>query len=634
MLSMRTRCCCSCCARMAAPHYRATARRLVHHGKHDEARVQYLYASCNFVALCQRLSDVDAAMTRSCQAHHATTCSLTAPAPLRRARSAPPVALRSGTSALLIPPHVCHFSFGARVRSFVTCTTSIARIPSSMCAFRLFAYLLLASLIPAALASCVTPTPSPGSSPSPPPSPTPPPPLWYNGRYFFYSADAPIGTALRKVNGFVDAVDAAIDLLESVESTIVKEQQFRLTAKQLNLAFREPHICNLEDDEWRSSARDQLIVRGVPVQNITESRMLSCITDFVFPDDADELLMRDTVETISHKLSDAARNISVAANSNFSNPDAIYNWPLSTKTEDCHINVLGAFRVLSEWFLNIGITNEHQQNHVPENARQYLNENIGRGSVSGGLRLFVRPEDDAVNQTHVQTDATTMIVTHRGVAAPGVFKNIPLEENLAVVRALDKANLLSQQVSDALSPSSIAILVLPLALNLIPIALLADVGTKGTLIYAMLSDVITVIPLGIKGIELISIGSDVFYGSVLRMSSSSSGEVADLGAAEVYVARCVSKHNVLPTGIAFLTLSIVFMVLGLVGDVVAKRYAVRHRRRLYGRISLSSSRSSSEWSARARSRSDSASLMEARGAEHFGMELDAYDTEGNEDHRL
>ncbi|KAI0567295.1 Esterase PHB depolymerase family [Gracilaria domingensis] len=478
----------------------------------------------------------------------------------------------------------------------------------------------------------MTPTPSPGSSPSPPPPPPTPPPKWFSGRYFFFADDEPIARTLRKDAAFARAVDDSIDILEEVEYTIVHEQKDRLSSKDPHLDFGEPRICNLEDAAWGKSALDQLEVRGFPRDLST-----SCITDFAFPNTTDEIRMRDTVERLAQRLYENRQAISDTAKTNFSNPDVIYDWPYVTKTEDCFVNVLGAFRIQQDWRLNIGITNERKDNYTQENRRQFLNENIGRGVRAGRMRLYVRPDDDDEDESpnHIKRNGTTMIVTHRGIAAPGVFKNIPLNENLAVIRALDRAELHSQQVNDALSPSSIAILVLPLGLNLIPIALLADVGTKATFIYAMLSDVLTVIPLSIKGIELISIGSNVFYGSVLRMSSSSNGEMPEMAAAEVYVARCSSKHNVLPTGIAFLTLSIVFMIAGLVAEIVAKRYAVRHRRRLYGRISLSSSRSSSSSAAeRPRSRSSSAALIESRGAEHFAMELESYDSEYNEDHRL
>ncbi|CAN8065483.1 unnamed protein product [Agarophyton chilense] len=489
----------------------------------------------------------------------------------------------------------------------------------------LFSVFVLAFAIRDALATCTTPTPSPGSSSTP--KPTNPP--WHEGRYFFSSADAPIAKTLQTVKPFVTEVNNAIDILENVEGIILKEQIYRLSASASNLATRKPRICNLEDASWGSAAVDQMLLRGFPA-NLTTS----CITDFEFVDAASEVKMRHVVEKVDRMVHESAQDIATAAGANFSEPAGIYDWPFKTTTEDCYVNVLGAFRTQQDWYLNIGITNWNQQKHVGEFARRYLNENIGRGVKAGPLKLYTRPKDDAINQTHVQVDATTMAVSHRGTANPAVFKDIPFRENLAVIRALDNAQVYSQQVSDALSPSSVLILVLPLWLNLIPIALLADVGNKATLMYAMLSDVLTVVPLSIKGVELISIGSAVFYGSVLRISSDTNGKQSDMAAAEIYVARCTSKRSVLPTGIAFLTVSIVFMILGLLAELVAKRYAIRHRRRMYGRISMSSTRSSSSARDRRRSRSNSTPMAETRGAQHLAMELESYDNDYDDDHRL
>lgn len=485
--------------------------------------------------------------------------------------------------------------------------------------------LLFLLLPPRAAATCASPSPSAAGAASA--SPTPPP-KWYVGRYFFHSNDAPIARVLGAQPPFVALTNTIIDALHSIEHAIRVEQQFRLNAHSAahhDLQLRTPHICNLQDAQWALSARDQIQLRGYAQQPA-----VSCVTDYIAPSDRRETQLHHYVYTMARIIKRNAERIARAAHTNFSNADAIFDWPYSTKTEDCTINVLGAYRIDHRWLLNIGITNERKENYTAEFSRHYLNEGIGRNASVGTMRLPKRPPNDAPNQTHVVLNATTMMVSHSGVAAPGVFKFIPLDENLSVRRALDKADLYSQQVSDATSPSSIAILVLPLFLNLIPIALLADVSTRATFLYALLSDVLTVIPLSIKGIELMSIGSDRFIGAVVRMSSASSGQLSAAAAAEMYGALCKPKRNVLPTGVAFLTTSLVFLVAGLAFEVAAKKYASRrrrHRRAALARLSLSSasSASSAARSARAaRSRASSGSA-DARGAHHVGMELDHYD---------
>lgn len=504
--------------------------------------------------------------------------------------------------------------------------------------FTIFVAALALFTTPSVAKSCITPTPTPGLSPSPSPSKAP---EWYIGRYFYHSSDAPIASVLNKQTKFISLTNTVISMLDNVERTIRFEQLYRLNAQNdENIQLRKPQICNLEDGQWAVSAQQQIALRGY-----TEKPVVSCVTDFIESDDNEETRQYEHIYEIARIIRDNAPRIAKAANTNFSNPDAIFDWPYNTKTEDCTINVLGAYRIQRDWLLNIGITNEKKENYTAEFSRHYINEGIGRDGKVGRMKLFKRPDNDAKNQTHVLIEgATTMMVSHNGIAAPAVIKPIPFEENLAVRRALDKADLYSQQVTDATSPSSIAILVLPLFLNLIPIALLADVSTRSTFLYALLSDVLTVIPLSIKGIELISIGSATFIGSVVRISSTSDGSESEAAAAEMYGALCVPKKDVLPTGIVFLTVSLVFLVAGLIGELVAKKYATKRRRAMYGRMSVSSSNSGSSGSARdggggsrnrARCRSGASNAsVEARGAEHVGMELDSYDDGENGEHLL
>lgn len=179
-----------------------------------------------------------------------------------------------------------------------------------------------------------------------------------------------------------------------------------------------------------------------------------------------------------------------------------------------------------------------------------------------------------------RSDASTLLVFHHGPAKPDFFKNTFLEDNVAVIRALDKSRHYSEQVSDALSPSSISILVLPLFLNTLPIALFADVSARTMLMYAILSDVLTTIPLFIKGVELITIGSRSRIAAITRISSGFNGTLADVAAAEVYVASCRSKQSVLPKGIGFVGISLAFLILGLAAEVLAREYVAYRRRKL------------------------------------------------------
>ncbi|PXF44363.1 hypothetical protein BWQ96_05883 [Gracilariopsis chorda] len=456
---------------------------------------------------------------------------------------------------------------------------------------------------------------------SPSPTPTVSTTKWYTGRYFYYSSDAPISSTLLKVQPFWNNVDIAIRTLQDVDSQI-HSQKTRLLNNATNrseLHFQPP-ICNLQDQHWANSAQDQILLRGY-----SEKVDVSCVTDQVFEDHQQQHIF-DLVYSINNLTKSYAKTIARNARSNFTNPDAIFNWPYNTATQHCHLNVLGAYRIQTNWYLNVGITNDRQEKHLEDFGRKYLAEGLGRNGKTALMNLYRRPKPKDADQTHkLIHNATTIIISHRDTADPGVFKFTPLSENLAVRTALDKADFYSQQVSDAISPSSIALLVLPLFLNLVPIALIADVSTRSTFIYALLSDVLTVIPLSIKGIELISIGRSQFLGAVVRISSSADKKPSPAAAAEIYVAKCHEKKNVVTIGITFLTISLVFLVIGLAAEVIARRFATRRKKRFYSRISLSSSTTASSRVQSHSLRISNPPVSTTRGAAHINIERESYD---------
>lgn len=119
-----------------------------------------------------------------------------------------------------------------------------------------------------------------------------------------------------------------------------------------------------------------------------------------------------------------------------------------------------------------------------------------------------------------------------------------------------------------MSMSSVASLVLSLSLNLVPIALLANVSTRNVSIYTLMSDVVTVIPLGIKGIEPISMGQQSHRCVVIRFTTASSGELSESPAMVMYTADCGAHDDILPAGIAFL-------VMGIALEFLAKYHPTR-----------------------------------------------------------
>lgn len=175
---------------------------------------------------------------------------------------------------------------------------------------------------------------------------------------------------------------------------------------------------------------------------------------------------------------------------------------------------------------------------LPELARKYLREFhhvFENGSmahsmsqISYNISFSERLEDRKVYNT------TTLMSIFRGQALAASFSSVYPERVPALQAAMEKSKLFIQQSDDALSPSSITLLFLPLFLNLIPPALISTISNKDKLLYIILTDIFSVVPFTIKGIELIMIGSAEHRSCVVRMSSSLNGTRSISTSAEMW----------------------------------------------------------------------------------------------------
>lgn len=93
--------------------------------------------------------------------------------------------------------------------------------------------------------------------------------------------------------------------------------------------------------------------------------------------------------------------------------------------------------------------------------------------------------------------------------------------------SLDQMHIPAQQVEDAATLSIIANLGLPLLLNLILVALFTEGSANKLLAYILLSDLLTVVPIGIKVVELLLIHRARYRSGILRITSPS--PISELG---------------------------------------------------------------------------------------------------------
>lgn len=212
--------------------------------------------------------------------------------------------------------------------------------------------------------------------------------------------------------------------------------------------------------------------------------------------------------------------------------------------------------------------------------RQFLIENT-RLTLAGdkfytgpfNMTLPIRTNTPA-NLTYMY-NATTALVSESGTGLKGIYGYTFHRNNPALQQALDDSNLVLQQAEDAMAASNIAIIMLPLFLNILPISFVSDIRTRKMLIYVISADFLNAAPLCFKGVELIYIGKRRAQSVVTRISSAIGGEVSETAAAEIWAADCTTDNRVHATGVAFVVLAVVVALLGAVGEVVGWIYAYR-----------------------------------------------------------
>lgn len=245
--------------------------------------------------------------------------------------------------------------------------------------------------------------------------------------------------------------------------------------------------------------------------------------------------------------------------------------------QECTLDFVGFVKRDGVWYIAERITNKKRRTVAQTLQRQYIHE-------------YIHPADDVPSAKMTLMNnatcervpgATTAIYLTDGFERPSAFSGIATSENAAVERAITRGDHRAQQADDATTPSNIAILAFPLVMNLVPVALIADVNTIGMLLYTLLTDVLTAVPLVIKGVEVLQIGLHPSYATVSRITGATLGvgknenNKSDDKVLEVWVAECHAEQSLRSTGIILLVVALTAMVGGIIAEFVAKRWTLR-----------------------------------------------------------
>ncbi len=245
-------------------------------------------------------------------------------------------------------------------------------------------------------------------------------------------------------------------------------------------------------------------------------------------------------------------------------PFTHYAFNYSSALQTCEIRHVAAFRARGVWAVLGSLTSHPTNRRRIDRGRHYLEEYLTNknGSV-GNLQLAVN------NSDLVRVNATTTQSTWGGVPAASIFLEvIKLENNPAIEAAMRTGSRFLEQAEDSKTAANIAIMILSCSLALVPIALFADVGTITALVYTIVTDIVSCLPLAIKGIELIQLSATTIAESSTLVYGLDSE--LDLGVAEVWVAKCTTRMMLRRLGIGFLAVALATMVVGLVLEIYCR----------------------------------------------------------------
>lgn len=239
----------------------------------------------------------------------------------------------------------------------------------------------------------------------------------------------------------------------------------------------------------------------------------------------------------------------------------------------CDVADVLAYYIQGEWSIAASITNSSVYKEVDDPERIHFTEFLTFSKSNNSLPIM-KPEPKTINLktceteppfTEINTKGTAAYETYEGKTQPSHFATKLWEDNLAIQKALDRGNLQKELVRDATSISNAAILIVPAFLAFLPISLFHEVGLGMALLYAAVTDIISVTPLLIKGIELIHFGKQKQWATQSQVYGLN-GKDED-GIVELWTARCTMNQRITRIGIAFLATAICITVIGILLEV-------------------------------------------------------------------
>lgn len=382
------------------------------------------------------------------------------------------------------------------------------------------------------------------------------------GRMYSVATKSPITMQLRQNNTLNTPVAALFTLLE----------QFRNVSLHRFSAL-DPLACNLDrtNNAWIRGSKKKIMARQIgeltdqcPGQIDLDQAVRN--NDFT-PSQAAQIpnILRNGLEAI-YQASLADQTYFPPENWT-KGSFRMHDFLRPVDAQECHLYPLFAYRVDGQWFIEAAITNHLKDVYVEDYQRQIIREYIPEtGNVA--LRMpHVRLSDNEFE------NSTNILTRWGGRPAMSSGGGINFFSRRGPIGQAYRPNLVAVDLAeDSLTVSNIAILALPMAMNLIPVALIAQVNTWATIMYLIFTDIFSTVPFAIKGFELIFTERRLEE----KVVSYFLGD-ENTSQTEMFLVACRPTSTYRNVGIAFVVIAFLAMILGVSLELYAKRVMKRRK---------------------------------------------------------
>lgn len=339
-------------------------------------------------------------------------------------------------------------------------------------------------------------------------------PEWAVNRTYSASTKKPIASALSKNPSAVKALRQLISFVDAEANSVdVRADKAPL------FMFPSQRPCNIFYNEASLSVNLAISQYGFGVLQEyctavhDQYGCSTCITDLNEPEQKSMRKTATAIRVYFDALASAANSTirSMRPALSWSGAFTFMQFPYRSHFDDCKVSHFTTFKVGGKWGVNTGLTNASPLQHLPDWHRHYLVEILRVENdeiipILMNLRKEAPPnfEKSTGLSTSFVSNSTTVINTWGG--RPGIFMFAAeggTMDNPAVRAATGISSATVEQIEDATTVSNMAIFLVPVLTTLVPLTVFSKVDTEMLLVYTMMTDVLTVLPLAIKGVEII-----------------------------------------------------------------------------------------------------------------------------------